>query len=218
MAAPRPVLRFGMWMAWSVSALYVVYIATLFAGGVASGVPREPYLSVAEVLTTVGAVLQVALFAAIHECTRPGRRIFSLTALGWMFAMATLTMAAHVAQLTVARRIDLTAIPDMSYVYGWEWPSLLYAIELTAWHLLFGLSLLFAAPVFAGRGRPATVGLGLYLAGALCLIGLIGPAVGNLGWRFIGVVGYGVVFPAVCVVLALVFRDAAQESAMPAAA
>ncbi len=213
MAAPRPILLFGMWMAWSVFALYLVYIATLFAGGVATGVPREPYLAAAEVLTTVGAVLQVALFVAIHESTRPSRRIFSLTALGWMFAMATLTMAVHVAQLTVGRRIDLGATPDLAAVFGWTWPSLLYAVELTAWHLLFGLSLVFAAPIFEGHGRATIVRLGLYAAGALCLVGLIGPAVGNLAWRFIGVFGYGVVFPIVCVVLGLVFRDAARESA-----
>ncbi len=209
MTGSRALLRFAMWMAWATFALYVVYIATLFAGGVATGVPTEPYLATAEILTAVGAVLQVVLFAAIHATTRPPTRIFSLIALGWMFAMATLTVAVHVGQLTVGRRIDPAAMPQLRYVFGWQWPSLLYAVELTAWHLLFGLSLLFAAPVFGGGGRPAVVRVGFYAAGALCLIGFIGPAAGNLSWRFIGVFGYGVVFPVVCVILGMVFRDAA---------
>ncbi len=212
LAAPRLTLRLGMWTAGATTLLYAVYIGTLFAGGVASGVPREPYLAGAEILTTVGAVLQVTLFTALHESTRPSRRIFSLTALGWMFAMATLTMASHVGQLTVGRRVDLSAMPELRSVFGWEWPSLLYAFELTAWHLLFGLSLLFAAPIFEGRGRAAAVRLGLYAAGALCLLGLIGPAVGNLAWRFIGVFGYGVVFPITCVGIALIFRDAVRTA------
>ncbi len=209
MTASRSVATFGMWTAWATAVLYAVYLATLFAGGVASGVPREPYLTGAEILTVVGAVLQVALFAAIHESARSPQRLLSLIALGWMFAMATLTAAVHVAQLAVGRRIDLTAMPQLRFVFGWEWPSLLYGVELTAWHLLFGLALVFAAPVFRERGLTAAVRVGFYVAGALCLLGVVGLA-GDLSWRFIGVFGYGVVFPITCVALGFVFRNAAR--------
>ena len=207
MTARRGVLLLGMWLAWSTFALYVAYVVVLFAGGVALGVPKEPYLAGAEVLTIVGALLQVALFAAIHASSPYDRRIFSLLALGWMVAMAAVTMTVHFVQLTVGRRIDLTTMPDLRYVFGWEWPSLLYGAELAAWHLLFGLSALFVAPVFQGSGRAALVRIGLYATGALCLFGLVGPAVGDLAWRFVGVFGYAFVFPITCLVLGFVFRD-----------
>ncbi len=197
-----------MWSAWALAALYAVYIATLFAGGVAVGVPVEPYLAAAEILTAISGLLQVALIAAIHQSAPAEARISSLMALVWMAVMAGLTMTVHVVQLTAGRQIDPAAMPDFRYVFGWEWPSLLYAMELAAWHLFFGLSLLFAAPAFRGGGLEAAVRVGLIVAGALCLVGLVGPAVGDLNWRMIGVVGYGLLFPVVCVLLGLSFQRA----------
>jgi hypothetical protein len=209
------ILRAGMWLAWSAFALYLIYIATLFAGGVAVGVPREPFLTAAEILSIVGAVLQVALFGTIHSAAPTHLRFFSLMALAWMVAMAAVTSSVHFVQLTVARRIDVVAVTELRYVFGWEWPSLLYGLELVAWHLLLGLSLIFAAPVFAGKGRLALVRVGLYLAGGLCLLGIIGPAVGNLSWRFIGVFGYGVILPVVFLLLGFVFRDSGRQHLEP---
>ena len=190
MSGPRHALLLGVWSAWTLAALYVVYIATLFAGGVAVGVPVEPYLAAAEVLTAVSGVLQVALIAAIHQCAPPEARAASLMALVWMAVMAGLTMTVHFVQLTVGRQVGPAAMADFRYVFGWEWPSLLYAVELAAWHLFFGLSLLFAAVVFRGGGA-AAVRFGLILAGVLCLIGLAGPAIGDLNWRMIGVLVTG---------------------------
>jgi hypothetical protein len=209
-AGTRRVLLLGMWTAWTIVVLYVVYIAVLFAGGVAAGVPREPYLATAEILTSVGALIQVGLLALIHDCAPPRAKTLSLVATGWMLLMAGLTVSVHFVQLTVARRIDLAATPEFARLFGWEWPSLLYAIELLAWHLFLGLSLLFAASAFRGRGAQAAVRIGLRVSGSLCIIGLVGPALGNLNWRMIGVFGYGVVFPSVCVVLGLVFKRAAS--------
>ena len=189
----RRTLRFGMWTAWALAALYVVYLAVLFAGDVAAGVPREPYLTAAEILSIAGALMQVGLVALIYECAPPRARTVSLAALGWMFSMAGLTVTVHFVQLTVARRIDVAATADLARLFGWEWPSLLYAIELVAWHLLFGLSLLLAASAFRGRGAEAAVRTGLRITGSLCIIGLVGPAVGDLSWRMIGAFGYGFV-------------------------
>ena len=209
-AGTRRVLLLGMWTAWTIVVLYVVYIAVLFAGGVAVGVPREPYLATAEILTSVGALIQVGLVAVIHDSAPPRAKTLSLAALGWMLLMAGLTVTVHFVQLTVARRIDLAATPELARLFGWEWPSLLYAIELVAWHLFLGLSLLFAASAFRGRGAEAAVRVGLRVSGSLCIIGLVGPALGNLNWRMIGVFGYGLVFPIVCVAIGLVFKRAAS--------
>ncbi len=209
MTGPRATLLLGARLAWSLAGLYAVYIATLFAGGVAVGVPVEPYLTAAELLTALSGVLQVALIATIYRCAPPEARLSGLMALVWMSVMAALTITVHLVQLTVGRQVDVAAMPDYRFVFGWTWPSLLYAVELVAWHLFFGLSLLFAAPAFKGRGPAAAARTGLIAAGALCLAGLIGPAVGNLDWRMIGVAGYGLVFPLACVAIGLVFGRAA---------
>src|ERR1700710_2436572 len=104
-AGTRRVLLLGMWTAWTITVLYVVYIAVLFAGGVAVGVPREPYLAIAEILTSVGALIQVGLVAFIYDCAPPRAKTLSLAALGWMSLMAGLTVTVHFVQLTVTRRI-----------------------------------------------------------------------------------------------------------------
>jgi hypothetical protein len=218
LAGPRQTLRFGMWIAWSLFALYIAYEAALFAGGVVRGVPQDPFLAIAEVLDIVGALLQVILIAIIHECAPRRAKSLTLIALGWMLVMAGLTVSVHFVLLTVGRQIDVATFPGYARVFGWEWPSLLYAVELAAWHLFFGLSLLFAAPAFRGRGRQAIVRAGLRVTGVLCIAGLVGPAIGNLSWRLIGVFGYGVVFPLVCVAIALVFKQAtASDEVSPQA-
>ena len=208
---PANVLLLGRWTASAVVVLYVGYIAVLFAGDVAHGVPREPYLAIAEILTIVGALLQVFLFGAIYKCAPRSSKTFGLIALGWMLIMAGLTVTVHFVQLTVGRQIGIDGNSDLARVFGWEWPSFLYAVELAAWHLFFGVALLFSAPVFGGCGKEAVVRSGLRIVGLLCLLGLVGPAVGHLSWRMVGAFAYGVLFPVACVMIALVFRDAPVE-------
>jgi hypothetical protein len=190
---PPATLRLGLWSAWGLVGLYLAYAACVVASGVASGTPHDPAWAIAELMTIVGAPIQVLLFAVIHECAPPRARLFSLLAFGWMLAMATLTITVHIVALTVTRRIDLAADPGLARVLAYEWPSLLLGVEFTAWHLLFGLALLFAAPVFGGRGLAAAVRVGLWVGGVLCLVGVLGPALDKPGLRSIGVVGYALV-------------------------
>jgi hypothetical protein len=205
-AGSRRVLLVGMWSAWLFFALSVAYAAAAVAAGAARGVPNDPFWAIAEIITIVGAVILVILMAVIHDCAPPRGKILSLTALGWTLVWAALTITVHFVQLTVARRIDVQAIPGFTRLFGFEWPSLLFAVELLAWHLFLGLSLVFAAFAFVGGGREAAVRIGLTASGLLCVAGLIGPAVGDLTWRFIGVFGYGVVFPIVCFMIGLLSK------------
>jgi hypothetical protein len=69
------------------------------------------------------------------------------------------------------------------------------------------LSLFFAALVFHGHGKARVVRIGFFTIAVLCLTGLAGPITGDMSLRLIAVVGYGVAFPAACVVLALLLRD-----------
>jgi hypothetical protein len=208
---PPFTLRLGMWSAWGLVGLYLAYAAFVAASGVASGPPQDPAWAIAEILTIVGAPLQVIMFAALHESAPPRARLFSQLALGWMLVMTALTVTVHFVELTVARRIDLAAEPGLAGVFAWGQPSLLQGVEFTAWHLFFGLALLCAAVAFGGQGLEAAVRTGLGAGGVLCLAGLLGPALDKPGLRVIGVVGYAVVFPVVCVMLGFVFKQAEQR-------
>jgi hypothetical protein len=128
-----------------------------------------------------------------------------MTALGWMLAMAVVTMTMHFVELTVVRRIQPDTVPGFARLFNFEWPSMLYGVDIAAWDIFLGLSLLLAVPVFAGRQHVA-VRVGLLASGALCLAGLVGPAIGDLKWRGIGIFGYAVVFPITCLLLSRVFH------------
>jgi len=189
----------------------IVYAATLLAGGVVHGLPREPYFALAEILTMMSSAVLVMLMAAIHVRTPTPYKIFSLLGLGWMFVLAGITMTVHFAELTVGRQLHGEARAAFARLFDFEWPSLLYAVEFVAWHIGFGLSTLFAAFAFQGSRQERMVRAGLITTGMLCLAGLAGPAVGNLNWRLTGVFGYTVVFPVVCIGIARLFKNAATN-------
>jgi hypothetical protein len=106
-------------------------------------------------------------------------------------------------------------VPGFARLFDFAWPSMLYAVDIVAWDLLLGLSLVFAAVVFTGpRYRAAR--RGLLVSGVLCLVGLVGPAIDVLAWRGIGILGYVVAFPVACVALSRAF--AAPSHAISTAA
>lgn len=209
---PAHVLRIGMWSAWVLVPTFIAYFGAVFASGAARGFPKDPYWAIAEILTIVGAPIQVILFASIHESAPPRGKLYSLLGFGWMLVMAALTVTVHFVELTVARRIDVLAAPGLVRVFDFRSPSLILGVELLAWHLFFGLSLLFAASAFRGPGMEAAVRVCLRVGGALCIAGLIGPVVGDPRLRLIGVFGYGVVFPISCVMMGFVFKQALARS------
>jgi len=164
-----------------------------------------------EVLILVMAPVLVLLAVVIHACAPDGTKTYAMTALGWMLLLAGFTMTVHLVQLTVVRRIDPSAIQGFQYLFNWHWPSVLYGVHVVAWDIFFGLALLFAAPVFHVSGN-AAVRNGLLIAGAMCLVGVIGPAVNHIALRQIGIIGYAIVWPIVCIPLSKAFRHAGPPS------
>jgi hypothetical protein len=214
MTGPPWVLRLAVWSAWALCPLYLVYAAAIAVSGAAIGRGSDPWLAIAEFATIVGAIMQVTLFAAVHECAPNRARTYTISAFGFMLVMAALTVTVHFIELTITRRIDPAAAP--AFVFGvFGQPSLLQGVELLAWHLFFGLALLFGTAAFRGHGIEAAARAGLAAGGALCVLGLLGPALANPSLRLIGVFGYGVVFPITCVLIGFVFTDAGRASVLP---
>ena len=210
----------GRWSARFVVVISVAYAAIMVAGFASLGnltdpLP-DPYFAVAEVLILVMAPVMVLLMAAVHACAPAHLRMFSLVAFGWMLVAACLTMTVHVVELVVARRVEPEAVGGFARLFDFAWPSMLYAVDIVAWDLLLGLSLVFAAVVFTGH-RYRTARRGLLVSGVLCLIGLVGPAIDVLAWRGIRILGYVVAFPIACGALSRAFADAPVHGELPAA-
>jgi hypothetical protein len=219
-----PIKRVRMLGAWSARAIFLIevgYVAVFVAGFASihntSDPLPDPYLAIAEILILVLAPIMVCLILAIHQCAPKRARPFTQVALGWMLAAATFTTVVHFVQLTVARHFDAASFPGYARIFGWQWPSTFYAIDIVAWDVFFGLALLFAVPAFAGGRDAVLVRRGLILSGSLCLIGLIGPFANVLGLRTIGILGYTVVFGLTCLPLGRTFKVRTPRAALDAA-
>jgi len=190
--------RVGSWSAMGLFIVGVLYAIALIMGIGTTGFDepiRGSLLAAMELLTLVSAPILVVLMAAVHATASPGQRAYSAAALAFGTLAAGLTAAVHFVGLTAFRQLGTQGI---------QWPSPLYALELLAWDVFLGLSLLLAAPTFREADR--TITTALLVTGGLCLLGTIGPATGDMRFQFIGVTGYGVLLPVTCYLLAAHFR------------
>ena len=166
--------RLGSRAAVAVCLIGVAYLGTLTIGFAVHGLTEpivDPILAIMEVLTLMSALPMVVIMAAIHGYASANRKTHALIALAFTIVFAGTTSAVHFVELTALRQLGSGGI---------VWPSPEYALELLAWNLFLGLALLFAAPVFDGGGPERGVRRGLSITGALCVAGIVGPAVGNM--------------------------------------
>jgi hypothetical protein len=201
--------RLGAWSAFAVFLIGLVYLGALAIGFTVYGLSApivDPVLAIMEILTLVSAPLLLVMMAAVHRYAPTTRKTYSLIALAFMILFVGMTSAVHFVELTALRQLGTGGI---------VWPSPAYALELLAWDLFLGLSLLFAARVFDGGGLESHIRRGLSISGALCLAGVLGPAVGNMRLQLVGVLGYAGVLPLVCFMLARLFRGTPDTHTNP---
>ena len=196
--------RLGVWSASALCVIGVAYLVTLAVGFASAGFTKpivDPVLAVMEILTLLSAPILVVLMAAVHVYAARQCKVYSLVAFAFMVLMAGLTSSVHFVELTAVRQSATASL---------TWPSTVYALELLAWDVFLGLSLLFAAPVFTAGRLAGAVRAGLYVTGTLCMVGVLGPTSGEMRLQFIAVAGYAGVLPAVFLLLAMLFRRSRQ--------
>ena len=199
--------RLGAWSASALVVIGVAYALVVAFGMRASGLSHpivDPVLAIMEVLTLLSAPLLVVLMAAIYESASASDKVYALAALAFMILMAGLTSAVHFVGLTALRQSGTGEL---------VWPSPQYALELLAWDVFLGLSLLFAAQTFRGVGLERAIRNSSMTTGILCLIGTLGPVTGEMSLQFIAVVGYGIGLPLTSFLLARHFRCGAAGTA-----
>lgn len=195
-----PNSELGRWSSCAVFLVGIAYAVALGIGFATRGLTTpiiDPLLAVMEFLTPLSAFFLLVMMGAIHGRASSEKKAIGSIALAFMILTAGTTSAVHFVELTALRQLGSA---------GLVWPSTAYALELLAWDGFLGFSLVFAAFTFARAGRERRVRNGLLVSGMLCLIGLIGPAVGNMRIQMIGIFGYAVVLPVVCLLLANLFR------------
>ncbi len=203
--------RIGLWSARLLILLLVVYVFTgslwvfreATPAGMAALAPEDPYLAILETLIVLCGPLEIALFAAIYAYAPPDRKTFALSALIFVSLLAVITCSLHFLLLTIGRQSGYAAIPGPGPFY--PWPTVLFGLDLFAWDVFQGLGLVFAAPVFRGDKLHRAIRMAMFISGALCLVGVSGPASGDLRFQLLAVVGYVAGLFVVCVLLAILF-------------
>jgi hypothetical protein len=190
----------GRWSSFAVFLVGVAYIVALVIGFTTRGLSApivDPLLAIMETLTLIAAPLLLVMTAAIRGRASDDRKTASTIAFAFMILTTGMTSVVHFVELTAVRQLGSAAL---------VWPSPAYAVELLAWDVFLGLSLVFAAFAFEDSGRERRVRRGLLMCGMLCLFGVVGPAVGNMRLQLVGVFAYGGVLPVVCLLVSRLFR------------
>jgi|SoiMetStandDraft_5_1073268.scaffolds.fasta_scaffold23616_2 hypothetical protein len=205
-----------MWAARAVVALGVVYVITGASGYfLGTNQPEhfgvvDPALAILEILIILCVPPMITMMAALHACTAADKKTWSRVALIFMALLGSVTSAIHFVELTVVRRIDLGRAPGLAAVLSFQWPSAAFALDLLAWDVFLGLSMVFAAWAVAGTSGSRRLRPALVATGILCLAGTLGPASGDLRFQIVGIAGYAFVFPVTCVFMAQWFSQPAD--------
>jgi uncharacterized membrane protein len=203
--------RIGLWSARIIVALAITYILTGLVGITAPDASGrraalqqvDPYLAILETIMIAVVVTQVVLFSAIHAYAQPDQKTYSLIALIFVSLVAAISGGVHFVMLTVGRQSGNVAIPGPGPFY--PWPTVLFSLDLLAWDVFQGLGLLFVAPIFRGKGLAKAIRMTMSVSGALCIIGVAGPASGDLRFQIPAIFGYAGGLTVACVLLAFLF-------------
>lgn len=157
----------------------------------------DPYFTIMEILSILIAQLMAVSMVGVHYYANGADRYFSLAALILMFIATGITSSVHFVILSLNQTAAAKQLPDYSFFFSFRWPSVVYALDILAWDLFFGLSMLFASQVFKDGRLERALRTILIICGVFSLAGLIGVPLQNMQVRNIGIIGYAVLGPVV---------------------
>ena len=208
--------RFGIFSAAATVILVVAYAVTLAVGLLTLESPQEP---IGDPMFTILEILiitmpgMVALMVTVHAWAPTNAKALSLTSVVFMGLLAGVTCSLHFVILTLSHQPEFRAQTWLPLVLSFEWPSIVYALDILGWDVFFPLSMLFAAPVFSGSRLATWIRVLMIVSGVLSLAGLSGVVAGDMQLRNIGIAGYVGVFLVVATLLAVLFyRTTPQEA------
>jgi hypothetical protein len=191
----RLALRLGFWSASLMVVMFVVFTAAFIAipltGPLYVWDDLAGYLAYARSGHTFWqdlarwamlffGPLVVILFAAIHELAAGERRLLARISLAFAVIFAALTGINYFVQLSAVRlAVAQDTIVGLEQIVQANPISAVAAINVLGWSLFFGLTSLFAAPLFTGSRLQNFIRVCLFLNGAMCLLGGLGYVLDN---------------------------------------
>lgn len=196
----------GAWTAFIVNEAYAVTSGLGYLSVRDPAAPiSDPYLSIMSLLMVLMAPFLVITMVAVHAYAAAGHKSYSLAALAFMTLLAGITSGVNFTLFAVARQPSPALSLWVSPFVSPGWPPLPQALDLFAWDWFFALSMLLAAPVFRGGRLENAVRALMLVTGALCILGLVWLPFSPSQANVIGILGWGVAGPIVCLLLANLF-------------
>lgn len=199
----------GKIIAWSVASIILIYLITLVLGMLSLKSPQDqignPYFTILEVLIIILAPLMVITLTTVHIYASCEHKIYSLIALIFISIMTCITCSLHFVILTLSHQTEFENLDSAHLFFSFQWPSVVYTLDILAWDVFFALSMLFASAVFRKKGVERLLRNFLIISGVISLIGLIGIPLNNMQVRNIGIIGYTVFSIVVFYLLGLAF-------------
>ena len=196
----------GAWTAFAVNEAYAVTSGLAFLSAKSSSDPiSDPYLSIMSALVVLMAPFLLITMVAVHAYAAPELKSYSLAALAFMILLTGITSIVNFALFSVPRQpIPASSMWVASFIPS-SWPELPQALDFFAWDWFFALSMLLAAPVFRGGRLENAVRTLMIFTAVLCLLGLVWLPISPAQANTIGIIGWGVAGPIVCLLLANLF-------------
>lgn len=189
--------------AYTLFGLGLLYVITLTLGLLSLNSPTDPignpYVSIMEIIILLMAPMLIILTVSIYLKNQNENRFTNLLAVVFMIIACCITSSVHIVVLSISNHAGANAYPWFEQLFAWKWPSVVYALDILAWDLFFGLSILCLIPNYYKKNR--IISMLLFWSGILSIFGLVGPVISNMQFRLIGVFGYAVVFPIACLAI-----------------
>jgi hypothetical protein len=163
---------------------------------------QPPWLPMMELLILAISPAMVAWAVAVHMLVPAPERAWALAGVVFMAMSATVTCAVHWSILNLGSEPAFAGEPWARWVFAFQWPSVVYALDILAWDVFFPLAAACAAMALRPVAPRAVLGL-LWAGAALAFAGLAGVPLADMQARNLGIVGYVGLFPAATAWLAL---------------
>jgi hypothetical protein len=207
-------LRIGAVSGTAVAGLCAIYAAALVVGLLTLPAPhvqiQDPWFTLMEVLILLIAPSMVAFSIAIQAWVPGEHRVLGSIAIVFLSICAAITMAVHMVVLVASRHPLFGDSAAMQALFSFQWPSVVYVLDILAWDVAFPIGALAAALAIPRSTQTMAVRRLLFWSAALAFAGLIGVPLDDMQLRNIGVLGYAFLFPIAAGIMAVVFQKASQ--------
>lgn len=150
----------------------------------------DPWLTLLELIILVLTPGLMLLAVALHACASGIGRALGLCGVIFVSQTTVITMSIHFTLLTVGGTPDIAGSAWWRTAFAFQWPSVVYALDILAWDVFFALGMACLAFSVGGTRAAPPLRRWLLVSGAVAFAGLVGVFTANMMTRNVGILGY----------------------------